>query len=226
MEGEVKSNLIWFSVDNILTKGVYTQDDYIVINDGVKTHKVIKSEDVKILGKHNLENALGAVAIGWIMGLDVDIMKEVLSEFPGVEHRIEYVTTIKGVNFYNDSKGTNPDASTKAIEAIKPPIILIAGGQDKGSDFEDFILAFNDKVKTLILLGETKEKIKNTALKLGFNNIYIVNNMEEAVNKSFEVSESGDNVLLSPACASWDMYSSFEMRGEDFKRAVYRLKEE
>lgn len=226
MEDEIKSNLIWFSVDNKLSKGVYIEEGYIVINDGTKAQKILKAEEVKILGKHNLENALASVAIAWIMGIDSNIMKEVLKTFPGVEHRIEYVGTINGIQFFNDSKGTNSDASIKAVEAVKSPIILIAGGMDKGTEFDDFIQSFHNKVKALILLGETKEKIKNTALKHGFKNLYIVEDMKTAVKKSYELAEKGDNILLSPACASWDMYSSFEERGNDFKQAVYCLKEE
>lgn len=226
MEDEIESNLIWFSVNSKLTKGIYIEDDYIVINDGNSTKKVLPVKEVKILGKHNLENALASITIGWIMGLDVDIMAEVLRNFPGVEHRIEYVETVNGISFYNDSKGTNPDASIKAIEAVNSPIILIAGGLNKGNEFDEFILSFKDKVKALVLLGETKESIKNTAKKYGFNKIYLVRTMDEAVNKSYELAENGDNILLSPACASWDMYESFEMRGNDFKKWVYSLKEE
>lgn len=147
------------------------------------------------------------------MKLDFKIIKEILIDFPGVEHRIEYVDTINGINFYNDSKGTNSDASIKAIEAINSSIILIAGGMDKGVDFDDLIKAFNNKVKGLVLLGETKDKIKNTALEYGFKNIYLVENMKEAVNTSFNIANEKDNILLSPACASWDMYTSFEKKG-------------
>ena len=226
MKDEVKSNLIWFSVNNKLSKGIYIEDEYIVIDDGIKIEKVLKTEDVKIIGEHNLENALASVAIAWIMGLDIDIIRDVLRTFPGVEHRIEYVTTIDEVKFYNDSKGTNSDASIKAIEAVDSPIILIAGGMDKGTEFDDLILSFKGKVKALVLLGETKYKLKETAIKYGFDKVYLVENMEEAVKKSFELAEQGDNVLLSPACASWDMYDSFETRGEHFKQIVYGLKEE
>lgn len=226
MKDEIKSNLIWFSVDSKLSKGIYIEEGYIVINDGVNIKKVLQTDEVKILGKHNLENALASVSIGWIMGLDINVMKKVLRTFPGVEHRIEYVDTIDGIQFFNDSKGTNSDASIKAIEAVKAPIILIAGGMDKGTEFDDFILSFKDKVKALILLGETKEKIRNTAIKHGFNNIYMVKDMKEAVRKSYQIAEDADNVLLSPACASWDMYSSFEKRGNDFKQEVYSLREE
>ncbi|CCQ95849.1 UDP-N-acetylmuramoylalanine--D-glutamate ligase [[Clostridium] ultunense Esp] len=226
MKDEIKANLTWFSVDNKLSKGIYIENGYVVIDDGDKAEKVIRTNEIKILGKHNLENVLASVAIGWIMGLDINVMKKVLRTFPGVEHRIEYVDIIDGIKFYNDSKGTNPEASIKAIEAVESPIILIAGGHDKGSEFDNFILSFKGKVKSIVLLGETKEKIKDTALKYGFNNVYIVDNMEEAVIKSYGLAESGDNILLSPACASWDMYNSFEMRGNDFKKAVYDLKEE
>ncbi|NLW22096.1 MAG: UDP-N-acetylmuramoyl-L-alanine--D-glutamate ligase [Tissierellia bacterium] len=226
MEKEVASNLIWFSRQYELPKGVYVKDGYIVINDGNSVKALIKTDEIKLLGKHNLENVLASVSIAWIMGLDMDTMKYVLKTFSGVEHRIEYVDTVNGIKFYNDSKGTNPDASIKAIEALKSPIILIAGGHDKGNEFDEFILSFNNKVKALILLGETKYKIKNTAIKYGFNNIYIVDNMKEAVIKSYELAKTGDNVLLSPACASWDMYRSFEERGKDFKKAVHSLREE
>ncbi|MBU5438177.1 UDP-N-acetylmuramoyl-L-alanine--D-glutamate ligase [Tissierella sp. MSJ-40] len=226
MGDEINSNVIWFSVNNILDKGVYIEDEYIVIKDEEKITKVLPYKDIKMLGKHNLENALGSIGIGWIMGLDVEIMAEVLRTFPGVEHRIEFVSSIDGINFYNDSKGTNPDASIKAIEAINSPIILIAGGLDKGSDFGEYISSFNGKVKALILLGQTKEKIKSSALDKGYKNIFTVESMEEAVNLSYELGDKGDNVLLSPACASWDMYKSFEDRGKDFKKVVYSLKEE
>lgn len=226
MKDEIKSNLIWFSVDKELSKGIYIEDGYIVIDDGNQIKKVVKTEEIKILGKHNLENALASVAVGWIMGLDIDIIRDVLKTFPGVEHRIEYVDTIDGVKFYNDSKGTNSDASIKAIEAVSRPIILIAGGMDKGTEFDDFILSFNGKVKALVLLGETKEKIKETADKYGFEKVYLVKDMEEAVRKSFQLANRGDNILLSPACASWDMYHSFEARGEHFKGIVSSLKEE
>ncbi|NLX60981.1 MAG: UDP-N-acetylmuramoyl-L-alanine--D-glutamate ligase [Tissierellia bacterium] len=223
---EVKSNLVWFSVDNKLSKGAYIENGYVVINDGKRIYKVVKIEDIRILGKHNLENVLASVSVGWIMGLDLKLMGEIIKNFKGVEHRIEYVDTIDGVKFYNDSKGTNPDASIKAVLAVNPPIILIAGGQDKGSEFDSLIESFENRVKSLVLLGETKEKIKNTALKHGFKNVHMVNNMKEAVYKSFQLAEPGDSVLLSPACASWDMYSSFELRGHDFKNVVSSLKEE
>ena len=181
MKDEINSNIIWFSVNRELNKGIYIKGDTIVINDGVKLIEVLPYRDVKIPGRHNLENALASIAIGYSLGIDVDIMADVLRTFEGVEHRIEYVTTINDVKFYNDSKGTNSDASIKAVEALDGPIILIAGGMDKGTSFDDFIKSFNGKVKYLILLGETSKKISETADKYGFKNIYLVQSMKEAV---------------------------------------------
>ncbi|WP_312908125.1 UDP-N-acetylmuramoyl-L-alanine--D-glutamate ligase [Tissierella praeacuta] len=224
IQNEVNSNIIWFSANQKLDNGVFIDGDYIVLKDGQNLSKILPYRQLKILGKHNLENALGAIAISWAMGIELEIIAEVLREFPGVEHRIEYVKTIKGISFYNDSKGTNSDSTIKAIEALKAPIILIAGGYDKGAEFDELILSFNGKVKELILLGSTKEKIKKTAINNGFNNVHLVENMKEAVKLAYNCGEEKDNILLSPACASWDMYNNFEERGQDFKDAVYGLK--
>ncbi len=177
--------------------------------------------DIRILGKHNLENILGSIGICYAMGIDSEIIKQGIEDFKGVEHRLEYVTEKKGICFYNDSKGTNPEASIKAIEAISTPIILIAGGYDKGVSFENFIKSFENKVKSLILLGETKEQIKNTAIEYGFQNYYLVDNMDEAVGLGYKLGRKGDSVLLSPACASWGMYKNFEERGKEFKKKLF-----
>lgn len=222
----IKSKIIWFSVNQKLENGIYIDGDFIVINDGKKTTKVMPYKELRILGKLNLENALGSLGVSHALGIDLDVVIEVFKTFQGFEHRIEYVGAKKGISFYNDSKGTNTVASIKAIEAISSPIILIAGGYDKGSEYDDFIKAFNNKVKALILLGQTKEKIKDAALKYNFENIYLVNDMKEAVESAYRLGEDGDNILLSPACASWGMYKNFEERGRDFKNCVYDLKEE
>lgn len=224
MKDEINSNIIWFSVNQELDNGVFIEEDYIVIKNGQNINKVLPYKELRILGKHNLENALGAVAVSWAMGVKIETIAEVLREFPGVEHRIEYVKTINEMSFYNDSKGTNPDSTIKAIEALDAPIILIAGGYDKGTEFDELILSFNGKIKELILLGGTKDKIKETALKHGFNKIHLVENMNRAVKLAYDLGEEKDNILLSPACASWDMYNNFEERGQDFKDAVYGLK--
>ena len=222
---KVKAHTIYFSTKKILASGIYIEDDYIIINDGIDKMKLMPYGDLKILGRHNLENALGCIGIAIAMKIEASIIRKVLEDFKGVEHRIEYVATKKGVSYYNDSKGTNPDASIKAIEALNKPIILIAGGYDKGSDFETFINAFNGKVKALILLGETKEKIKKVALDKDYTSIFEVDSMKAAVKISYEIGEENDSVLLSPACASWDMYDNYEVRGRDFKEEVRSLME-
>lgn len=217
---KIKSNIIFFSSERILDKGIYVENNKIVYNDGNTIDIVMDVDDIFIVGKHNLENVLSACAAAKVCGIDNDIIAKAVSSFKGVEHRLEYVGTYNNVKFYNDSKGTNPDASIKAVLGVKAPIILIAGGYDKNSNYDEFIECFDGKVKSLILLGATREKIEQCALEHGFTNIIKVNNMDEAVKKAFEISEINDTVVLSPACASWDMYKSYEVRGEDFKERV------
>lgn len=226
MKENINSKIIWFSVNNKLEEGIFIEDDYIVIRFKGITNKVLPYKDIKIIGKHNLENALACIGVSLAMDIELDIISEVLRDFPGVEHRLEYVRTINEISFYNDSKGTNPDSTIKAIEAVNSPIILIAGGYNKDSQFHELFQSFNGKVKEIILLGETKEKLKATALKNNFENIHLVKNMEEAVQLAYSHGVEGDNILLSPACASWDMYNSFEERGLDFKNLVHGLKED
>lgn len=223
MKDEIHSKIIWFSSSETLENGLFVENDHIIIKDDEKIIKVLPTKDLKILGKHNLENVLGAIGACWAMGIEVNIIAEVLKEFKGVEHRIEFVNKIKGISFYNDSKGTNSDSTIKAIEAINENIILLAGGYDKGTQFDELINAFNGKVKELILLGATKEKIKETALKYDFQNIYLVEDMREAVELAYSHGKSNDNILLSPACASWGMYNNFEERGIHFKDVVNGL---
>lgn len=222
---DIKSNVILFSINNPLDKGIYVEKENIIISNGINKTKLMSTEDIKLIGRHNLENALASIGIGIAMGIDYEIIRKTLSTFEGVEHRLEFVSCKKGINFYNDSKGTNPDASIKAIEALDTPIILIAGGYDKGSLFDEFIIACEGKVKALILLGDTKIKIKETAVKYDIDNIHLVENMKDAVDLAYKLGMRGDSVLLSPACASWDMYKSFEERGSDFKANVHQLME-
>lgn len=223
---EINSNIIWFSTNEKLDKGIYINEEDIVISNGVETINFMPCKDIKILGRHNLENVLACIGICISMGIDLKILKNVISNFKGVEHRLEYVDEIKGVKFYNDSKGTNPEASVKAIEAIPSPIILIAGGYDKSSSFDEFILSFNDKVKAMILLGQTKLKIKESADKNNFKDYYMVESLDEAVGLAYNLSNKGDNILLSPACASWGMFNNFEERGRVFKETVFNLRED
>ena len=216
----LSTNILYFSSERILENGIYVENNQIVYKYNNEKSIIMNVDDIFIVGKHNLENTLAACAAAKLLGIDNNTIKKTVQSFRGVEHRLEYVETYNGVKFYNDSKGTNPDASIKAVKGVKAPIVLIAGGYDKKSDYDEFIKAFDNKVKALILLGQTKEAIKDCALKYGFKNIYMVENMDEAVNLAFKLSDKGDTVLLSPACASWGMYPNYEVRGKDFKERV------
>ena len=149
---------------------------------------------------------MAAAAIAYVSNVHVDVIRKVLKTFAGVEHRQEFVRNLNGIMFVNDSKATNPDSSIKAVQSYNRPIVLIAGGMDKHSNFDEFLEAAKEHVYALVLLGETAQKIKECALNKGFNNITVVNDMREAVNASYQIAKEGDVVLLSPACASWDMY--------------------
>ena len=219
-----RAKVVPFSRKEELSFGAYVSNEKIVIKDEKGTViEFCRVDELKIPGAHNLENALAACAIGYFGGVDADTITEVLRTFAGVEHRIEMCDEIKGVRYVNDSKGTNPDAAIKAIEAMKENIILIAGGYDKNSEYDEFVAAFDGRVKALLLLGTTAAKIKDAAEKAGFTESVILEDMEACVNEAYCRAEPGDVVLLSPACASWDMYKSFEQRGRHFKECVSRL---
>ncbi|GAB1475180.1 UDP-N-acetylmuramoyl-L-alanine--D-glutamate ligase [Bacillota bacterium] len=219
-----KARVIPFSRVKELDIGAFVKDGTMVIRDFTgRIHDICRVSEVGIPGSHNLENALAAAAISFFAGIDTKIIGRTIEGFQGVAHRLELAATVNGVRFINDSKGTNTDASIKAIEAVEAPIILIAGGYDKGSSFDSFIEAFGGKVKALILIGKTAGKIREAAGKHGFTNTFMAKNMEECVNESFRIANPGDTVLLSPACASWDMYLNFEQRGDHFKACVNNL---
>lgn len=220
---KINNRVVFFSSKTLLENGVCLNGEDIVYREnGVETF-ICKSDAMKLVGIHNIENVMAAAAISYNIGVPVEIIRDTIRDFNAVEHRIEYVTSKNGVVYYNDSKGTNTDASIKAIEAMSKPTILIAGGYDKGSEYEEWFEAFNGKIKKLVLLGATKDKIAATADRLGFKEYILVNTLEEAVIKSSEMAEEGDVVLLSPACASWDMFKSYEERGRLFKDYVNNL---
>ena len=215
--------VVYFSSLRTLKQGFYLKEDEIVYNDGEKETVIVNIHDLKLLGRHNHENVMAAVAISMNMGVPLEKIQKVIKEFKAVEHRIEFVTERFGVKYYNDSKGTNPEAAVKAIEAMTRPTVLIGGGYDKQSSYEEWIASFGDKVKCLVLLGATADKIEATARKAGFTNIVRVGSLKEAVEASAVQAQSGDAVLLSPACASWDMFKSYEQRGTLFKEYVNQL---
>jgi len=222
-EEALEVNIVYFSLKNILSEGIFVKDEEIIIKDGDLELSVCKTDDIFILGDHNIENALAATAIAYYAGINIEVIANTLRSFKGVEHRIEFVRTVNDVKFYNDSKGTNPEATIKAIQAMVGDTILIAGGMDKGSDFTPLIKTFDDKVRALVLFGETKNILKDAALKNSSCDVYTVDNLKDAINKSMEVSKPKDSILLSPACASWDMYESYEHRGLEFKSIVLEM---
>lgn len=218
-----KVNTIFFSRLEDLPLGVIVCDGKIVVREQGKETVVLATDDIKLLGAHNLENVLAAVAMTYYMGVSVDIIRTVCCNFSGVEHRIEYVKTVNGVEYYNDSKGTNPDAAIKAVEAMTKNTYLIGGGYDKKSSYDEWILAFGDKIKCLVLIGETTDAIEQCAQKHGFTNVIRAIDLEDALNYCHANAKAGEVVLLSPACASWDMFKSYEQRGDLFKEYVRRL---
>lgn len=219
------AKVVFFSSKRKLTEGFYYEDKIIFYaHDGVE-EKVIHVDELNILGEHNYENVMAATAMALAVGVPMETIQEVLRQFQAVEHRIEYVTEKRGVRFYNDSKGTNPDAAIKAIKAMNRPTYLIGGGYDKQSEYDEWIEAFDGKVKELVLIGQTAEKIKECAHKHGFMNTILFETFEEAVTYCYERAVEGDAVLLSPACASWGMFPNYEVRGKVFKDIVRGFKE-
>ncbi len=221
----LQTKVVYFSSARKLENGYYLDGTDICRSVNGREERICNVEELNLLGKHNYENVMAATAMADSFGVPMEKIKEVLVRFQAVEHRIEYVTEKRGVKFYNDSKGTNPDAAIQGIRAMNRPTLLIGGGYDKQSEYDEWIQAFDGKVKKLVLIGATREKIAATARKCGFTDIVFADSLEEAVQICYDNAEDGDAVLLSPACASWDMFKSYEQRGDMFKEIVRNLKE-
>lgn len=225
MANSCKAKLVYFSRINKLEEGIYLDEEKnILVNSNGEIRVVMNSKELSLPGGHNLENCMAAMAICLEYGVDIEVIKDVLKTFKAVEHRLEYVETVDGVVYVNDSKGTNPDSTIKAVQSYDRPIILIAGGYNKGSDFNELFEIAKKFIRSVVILGQTSELIENTAKAHGILDTYRVNNMSEAVKKSHEIAAENDIVLLSPACASWGMYNNYEERGDDFKANVRNLK--
>ena len=221
--GECKAKVVFFSVKNKLKEGVYIEDNKVYYSNISKTVEVLSLANVQLLGKHNHENICAAVAMAFVEGVEVDDIREACYEFKAVEHRVEFVKERYGVKYYNDSKATNPDAAIQGLNAMPGPTILIAGGYDKQSEYDEWAKLFKGKLKYLVLIGSTRDKIAECAKKYGFNNIMYAETLQEAVRVCDSYADRGDYVLLSPACASWGMFDNYEQRGDIFKSCVQAL---
>ncbi len=222
----VQGNLLPFSRHVSSSPGVFIKDGTIQVNDGRMNYPICMAAEVRIPGGHNLENALAATAVSWAAGVEREKIASALRFFPGVPHRLEEVAEVQEIKFVNDSKGTNPEATLKAIKALQEPKILIAGGLNKGNDFYPLVQSLVEEgVKALILLGETAPILSEAAQVAGFRPVYNVSDLHAAVQQAFNLAQAGDTILLSPACASWDMFRDYEERGEVFRQEIMALRE-
>ena len=221
IRGQVQ--VLYFSSQRSLSEGICLEGEEIVLRWKKEEIRILNVHEQHLLGMHNYENIMAAIAMAYCAGVPVDSIRQSVKTFHAVEHRIEYVTEIDGVAYYNDSKGTNPDAAIKGIQAMNRPTLLIGGGYDKESSYEDWIRAFDGKVRYLVLIGQTKEKIAKAARALGFTDIIMEETLEEAVTTCARLARPGDAVLLSPACASWGQFPNYEVRGKMFKEYIMRM---
>lgn len=221
LKDRVPGTCVFFSRKEVLQEGAYVENGNIVFNYFGKKEVIIPVSEVMIKGPHNLENALAAVLLTMLVGIDKESVKKALTTFSGVEHRIETVKTVDGVTYINDSKGTNPDSTIKAIETMTKPTVLILGGYDKGGSFDSLFEAFTDNIKHTVFIGVTRNALEETAKKYNWHNYTNVSgSFKDGVLEAKKQAKQGYNVLLSPACASFDMFKDFEQRGEVFKQIV------
>ena len=217
------SQIVFFSRQQELTSGIFVKDGVITLRWQDETRALCLVADIRIKGAHNVENALAACGAAYFAGAKTVDMADVLKAFPGVEHRIEPVAIVNGVTYYNDSKATNPESSIKALEAFPDHIILIAGGRDKNTDLGVFMRLIKEKVDHLILLGEAKDRFRHAAAQHGIANVHLVDDFASGVILANKLARPPQVVLLSPACASYDMFNNYEERGKRFKELVLKL---
>lgn len=222
----LRANVVMFSVKTELDEGMFLRGSELVCRANGSEKVLTTRDEIFLRGLHNVENVLAAMAAGFACGASPESMRQTVAEFKGVEHRIEFVAEIAGVKFYNDSKATSVDATSKALEALSTPdgkTVLILGGRGKNAPYAPLIPLIESSVRSLILIGEDADNIESQLS--GHAPIERAGSMEDAVNKGFAAAEGGDSVLLAPACASFDMFKSFEERGEVFKTAVTALQQ-
>ena len=222
----LKVNVLFFSSKRPLEEGIYLHENTIwIAGKETERQRLIDVGELKLLGIHNYENVMAASGTALCMGAPIDVVQRVLKEFWGVKHRIEFVRDLQGVLYYNDSKATNPDAAIRGIGSMNRKTLLIGGGYDKNLEFDAWIESFDGKVKCLLLIGQTKDKIAVCARKHGFENIVCCDTLNEAVNICYRLAKPGEAVLLSPACASWGDFKDYTQRGELFRQYVMELPE-
>ena len=222
---ECKARVIYFSAKEKLTDGFYYADGKIYIANGGVSEVFVDTSEVNLVGVHNFENIMAAAAMTMSFGVPLDTIKRVVKRFVAVEHRIEYVATKGGVRYFNDSKGTNTDAAIKAIDAMPSKTVLIAGGYDKKSEYDEWVSRFPGKVRKLVLIGQTRENIAAACDKAGFTDYVFAESLHEAVAICQKEAKPGDCCLLSPACASWGMFKSYQQRGDMFKELVKAMED-
>lgn len=221
--GDLPGQIVGFSCNRVPQFGIGVQGEQIIYNFQGKDEPLCMVGDIRMPGRHNLENALAASAAALLAGVDQKYVVEALASFSGVAHRVEEVRILDEVLYVNDSKATNPDAVLRALDSYDRPIILIAGGRHKGANLDELVERIRQKVKALILLGEAAPLLRQAVLAAGFNNIQDVNSLQEAVGLAHSIACRGDVVLLSPGCASWDMFRDYEERGDLFRKEVEEL---
>ena len=225
MKHRAPSHILEISQHQVVSNGAYYDKGQCYVTKNGTATPVIGSADIHIPGSHNIENILTVIALAYALGVPVETIHRIISEFHGVEHRLERVKTLDGITFYNDSKATNVDSVVKALESFDQSVILLAGGHDKMTPLEDFMQLVKDHTKAVIFMGEAADRFEAAAKEAGVQPIYRASSMKDAVEQGYKLATQGDIVLLSPACSSFDWYSCFEERGDDFKNCVHMLQE-
>lgn len=223
MAMRVPGKVLSISQQRRVTDGAFFENGVCYAVQNGKPDPVVTVKEIHIPGAHNVENILAIVALSYALGFSKESIVSAIDSFNGVEHRIEKVTTYKGITYYNDSKATNTDSAIKALDAFHQPVILLAGGHDKMTPLEDFMAKVKSNTKAVIFMGEAANRFTQAAITAGVTNIYRADSMEEAVTMGADLATEGDVVLLSPACSSFDWYHCFEERGDDFKQCVHEM---
>lgn len=224
LAAEAKSRVWRFSRTQEVAVGTDVRDGWICFHEKVgQTEQIVPVAEIALIGQHNLENALAAVAIAKACGVQTAAIADVLRQFPGIEHRLEFVRELDGVRYYNDSKATNPVALARALESFTAPVVLIAGGLDRGIDFRELVPLFKERLHGLVVYGQVRDVLAQRGREAGVPVVAAAAHLRDAVVKARGMARTSDVVLLSPACASWDQFASFEERGGIFKQAVHSL---